>query len=129
MGFEWTVPQVFIDIPEREYINDCCTGGDDVLAQFKDAITSQMNFDKNKITIYQEDWGWVLEFAKDEVFYFLGISNAGEVENKTLFTVQIEVNKKVKKFLFTKKIEAANELKEFAEMVSRIAKSNGFEVN
>lgn len=129
MEFEWTVPKTFADIPEREYINDCCIGCDDVLNQLKPEIAVQTKVDDNQFAIYQEDWGWALEFSKDEVFYFLGISNAGKIEKKTLFTIQIEANRKIKKLLFTKKVEAANELTEFAEIVSNIAVKNGFEVS
>lgn len=129
MELEWIVPKIFSDIPERQYINECCIGCDDALNQLKSEIAKQMKIDENQLAVYQEDWGWALEFSKDEVFYFLGISNSEEIENKTLFTVQIEANRIIKKFLFTKKVEAANELTEFAEIVSHTAKINGFEVS
>jgi predicted small secreted protein len=128
MNFEWTVPKTFADIPEREYINDCCIGGDEILNQLKPDIASQMNVDKSKIEIYQEDWGWALEFSKDEVFYSLGLNNNYEGGEKTDFAVVIEANRKVKKFLFTKSVEATNELNEFAEVISNIARINNFEV-
>ena len=124
MDFEWTVPKTFANIPEREYINDCCIGGDEVLNQIKPEIASAMKIDAEKITIYQEDWGWALEFSKDDIFYFLGLNNVGESENKTDFTVLFEATKKVKKFLFTKSIEASSELNEFIEFINNIAKKN-----
>lgn len=129
MEFEWTVPKIFADIPDVKYINDCCIGCDDVLNQIKSEIASQMKIDENQLAVYQEDWGWALEFAKDEVFYFLGLNNVSQTENRTDFTVNIEANRKIKKFLFTKKVEAANELTEFAEIVSNAAKRNGFQVS
>lgn len=129
MDFEWTVLKTFTDIPEREYINDCCFGCDEILNQIKPEIASAMKIDAEKITIYQEDWGWALEFSKDDIFYFLGLNNVGESENKTDFTVLFEATKKVKKFLFTKSVEATSELNEFIEIITNIAKKNGFEVN
>lgn len=129
MDFQWTIRKIFADIPEREYINDCCFGGDEVLNQIKPEIASGMKIDESKITIYQEDWGWALEFSKDDIYYFLGLNNVGETEGKTDFTVLFEATKKVKKFLFTKSVDATGELNEFIEIITNIAKKNGFEVN
>lgn len=128
MDFEWTVPKIFADISEREYINPCCIGGDEVLNQLKPEIASQMNIDKSRIEIYQEDWGWALEFSKNDVFYFLGVNNNYESGDQTDFAVNIEATRKVKKFLFTKSVEATEELNEFATIVSKIARKNNFEI-
>nr|HQU86682.1 hypothetical protein [Pyrinomonadaceae bacterium] len=126
MDFEWTVSRVFSDIPEREYINDCCIGGDEILAQIKPEIARLMNIDVSLIEIYQEDWGWALEFAKDDVFYFLGIGKTAELESETLFTVNLETHRNIKGFLLNKKVEAAEELKILGKLLSEIAESLNF---
>lgn len=128
MNFDWTVSEVFTDIPEREYINDCCIGGDEILNRLKSEIASQMGVDLGKVTIYQEDWGWALEFSKDEVFYLLGLNNNYEGGDKTEFTINIEANKRVKKFLFTKSVEATEEVSTFSKVLNDIAKNSGFQV-
>ena len=128
MDFEWTVTKIFADIPERGYINPCCIGGDEVLNLLKPEISLQMKVDESQIEIYQEDWGWALEFSKDDVFYSLGLNNVSEADDKSEFTVVIEANRTVKKFLFTKSVEATDELNEFARVVSNIARKNNFEV-
>lgn len=129
MDFEWMVPKIFTDIPEKNYINPCCVGCDEILARLKPEIASRMKIDEEKISIYQEDWGWAMEFSKDDVLYFLGISNSEITENETFFTVNFEANRTVEKFFFTKKIEAVDEQKEFGEMLTEIAKNCGFELN
>lgn len=129
MNFEWTVTKVFADIPEREYINPCCIGGDEILNQIKPDISTSMNIAESQIAIYQEDWGWALEFSKDDVYYFLGVNSNYNGGGKTDFTVDVEANRKVKNFFFSKKVEAAKELHLFAEILSNIAKKRGFEMN
>ncbi len=129
MDLEWTIQKVFKDIPEREYINDCCIGCDEVLNQIKPEIASQMNVSESQVTIYQEDWGWALEFSKDDVFYSVGLNNNYEGGEKTDFAVVVEANRKVKKFLFTKRMEAKEETSKFSEILTKIAKKNGFQVN
>jgi hypothetical protein len=129
MNFELTVSKVF-DASSREYINDCCVGGDEILSEIKDDIALEINIDKNSLEIYQEDWGWALEFLKDKVTYLLAVSNTSESKaGKSFFTAYTEANRKEKKLFFSKTIEAENELSDFSELVLRLAKKNGFEVN
>lgn len=129
MDFEWTIPKTFSDIPERNYINPCCVGCDEVLARLKPNIASQMNIDEEKISIYQEDWGWAMEFSEDGVFYFLGVSNIETKQEETVFTVNFEAKRMEKRFFFSKKIAAADKQREFSEMLTEIALICGFQVN
>ena len=130
MDFELTIPKVFENSSSREYINDCCIGGDEILNQIKDDIASEMNIDKNLIEIYQEDWGWALEFLKDKVTYLLAVSNTNESKaGKSFFTAYTEANRKEKKIFFNKTVDADVELNRFSEIVSRLMKKNRFEVN
>jgi hypothetical protein len=129
MDFELTIPKVF-DNSSREYINDCCIGGHEILDQIKDDIALEMNIDKNSIEIYQEDWGWALEFLKDKVTYLLAVGNTNESKDgKSFFTAYTEATRKEKKILFNKTVKAEVELIKFSESVSRLMKKNGFEVN
>jgi hypothetical protein len=130
MDFELTIPKVFEDFPSKKYINDCCIGGDEILNPLKDDIALEMNIDKSSIEIYQEDWGWALEFSKDKVTYFFAVSNASELEAvESLFTAYTQARRKEKKMFFNKTVDADVELKNFSEIVSRLSKKNGFEVN
>ena len=130
MHFELTILKVFDNSSSKEYINDCCIGGDEILDQLKDDIASEMNIDKNSIEIYQEDWGWALEFLKDKVTYLLAVSNANESEaDKSFFTAYTEATRKEKKIFFNKTVDADVESIEFSEIVSRLMKKNGFEIN
>ncbi len=130
MNFELTISKVFDNSSSREYINDCCIGGDEILNQIKNDIASEMNIDKNSIGIYQEDWGWALEFLKDKVTYLLAVSNASESEaDESFFTAYTEATRKEKKMFFNKTINADVELIKFSEIVSRLLKKNGSEVN
>lgn len=130
MDFELTIPKIFNNPSSREYINDCCIGGDEILNQLQNDIASEMNIDKNSIEIYQEDWGWALEFMKDKVTYLLAVSNASESESdESFFTAYTEATRKEKKIFFNKMVDADVELIKFSEIVSRLMKKNGFKVN
>ncbi len=127
MDFEWTVPNKFQDVAARNYINDCCIGGDEILKLFKSDLASEMKIDAEKIDIYQEDWGWALEFTKNEVSYFLAVSNCGEEENdKTIFNAYTEATKKEKVYFFSKTVDAKVELDDFSKLVAISAEKNGF---
>lgn len=130
MYFELTTSKVFKNYSSKEYINDCCIGCDEILNQLKVEIASEMSIDKNSIEIYQEDWGWALEFLKNEITYLLAISNASELEDsESLFTIYTEAIRKEKKMFFNKKVTANIELNKFFKLVLNIAKRNGFKVN
>lgn len=119
MDFGWTVQKKFQDAGKRNYINECCIGGDEILELFKFDLASEMKIDAEKIDIYQEDWGWALEFTKNEVSYFLAVSNCGEEENdKTLFNAYTEATKKEKIIFFSKTVDAEVELDEFSKFVA-----------
>lgn len=128
MEFEWTISKLYADLPEKEYINPCCIGCDEILAEIKNDIANEMQINESQIVIYQEDWGWALELTKDNIDYFLGLSNYNISEiGETSFGVQIQATKREKGLFFNKTVDAEVELDNFAEIVSRIAKSKGFE--
>ena len=103
MDFEWIVPRMFKDVREKKYINPCCVGCDEILNELKPHIAAQMKTDENSITIYQEDWGWALEFSKDEVDYLLAVNNSSEAEIvETHFSAYTEATRKEKGFVFDK---------------------------
>jgi hypothetical protein len=127
MDFEWIVPRIFKDVREKKYINPCCIGGDEILNELKPEVAARMKTDENSITIYQEDWGWALEFSKDKVDYLLAVSNASEAESdETIFSAYAEATRKEKGFFFDKKIEAKDELENFSRIISNSAEKNGF---
>lgn len=128
MEFEWTLSKPYEDLPEKEYINPCCIGCDEILAEIKNDIADEMQINENQIVIYQEDWGWALEFMKENVDYFLGLSNYNISEiGKTSFGAYIQATRKEKGLIFNKTVDAENELDDFSEIVSKIAKRKGFE--
>lgn len=129
MDFEWKIPKIFSDIPEKSYINPCCAGCDEILELLKPEIALRMKIDESRIDIYQEDWGWAMEFSKDGVFYFLAVSNSETNQEQTLFAFNFEVNRIEKRFFFSKKIEAADKQREFGAILEEIAKICGFQAN
>lgn len=129
MDFELSTAKDFADLSERNYINDCCVGGDEILDQFKPDISSEMSVEKDSIEINQEDWGWTLGFVKDEVNYLLGISNYNLSEtDKTIFSVSVDATMKVKGFFASKNVEAETKTYSFYNIVVNIAEKKGFEV-
>lgn len=128
MDFELIVPKVFEDIPERQYINPCCIGGDVVLIQFKPEIASKMQIDEDLIDVYQEDWGWALEFEKEKVFYLLALNNNSEDKsNKSIFSAYTQATCKEKGLFIDKTVDALDENETFFALISDLAKKNGFE--
>jgi hypothetical protein len=128
MDYEWKTSKIFDHLPEKNYINNCCIGGDEILHQLKQDIASAMSFDENQIEIYQEDWGWALEFSKDDVVYLLATTNTNESENnKTVFSAYTQAERLQKGLIFNRKTDATDELKIFSEIVTNAAKKNGFE--
>jgi len=128
MDFEWWVPKIFNDDSEKDYINHCCIGGDEVLEQLKPEIASAMEIAADEVKVFQEDWGWAMEFLKDEVFYLLAVNNSEFSENgKTLFNWYTQATKKAKDLFLDKTIDAAAEYKKFSEIVLHSAQKNGFE--
>lgn len=127
MDFEIQVRQAFTANPEKKYINDCCVGGDEILNKLKDEIASSMKMEVRNMTFYQEDWGWALEFSKNDFFYFLGISNLLEAhEDQTYFSVGTNAKRQVKKLIFNQLVEDDSESKKFSEIVKRSAEKAGF---
>jgi len=101
MDFELKILKVFENYPSKEYINDCCIGGDEILNQLKFEIALEMNIDENLVVIYQEDWGWALELSKDKITYLLAVTNSTELEiNESLFTAYSQATRKEKKLFF-----------------------------
>lgn len=130
MDFELSIEKNFANLPEQNYINDCCVGGDEILNQFKPNISAEMSVQNDSIDINQEDSGWKLRFVKDEVEYLFGISNYNLLETgKTTFSVSVQATKKVKSFFASKTIEAETETNSFYKIVVNIAEKKGFEVN
>lgn len=130
MDFELKVPKIFKDDAEKQYINDCCIGCDEILEQIKPGIASEMNIDENSIEIYQEDWGWALEFAKGKEDYLLALNNTEILEdNKTVFMAYTQVTRKEKGFLLNKVVDADDENDKFSAIVSKIIKKNKFETD
>jgi hypothetical protein len=128
--FEFTTAKVFQNSPSKKYINDCCVGGDEILNQIKNDIALEMNVDEDSIEIYQEDWGWALEFLKDNIAYLLAVNNASEFESsEALFTAFTQATRKEKGIFFNKNTAAEIELKNFSAVVQSAAKKNGFKVN
>ncbi len=127
MEFEWTVPRMFRDIREKEYINPCCVGCDEILNLLKPEIAARMNLDENSVAVYQEDWGWALEFSRAGVDYFLAVNNSTEAEaDETLFSAYTEATRREKGFFFDKKIDADDENENFSRIVAESAEKNGF---
>ena len=118
---------MFKDVREKNYINPCCVGCDEILDQLKPEIAAQMNLNENSITIYQEDWGWALEFSKENVDYLLAVNNSSETETEvTHFSAYTEATRKEKGFFFAKNVEAKDELANFSQIISKAAEKNGF---
>ncbi len=130
MSFESTVARIFTQEPNEEHINPCCVGGEEILTELKSEIAAQMNIDENSVEIYQEDWGWALEFVKDDVIYLLGVSNETEREDKeSLIVFNPQAFRKVKKFFFSKTIDAAEESQIFSKGVLQTLVKNGYKIN
>ena len=115
--------------PKIEYINSCCEFCDLILEKIKSAISKKMNINSSIIVIGQEDWGWLLEFQKNEFFYNLCISYQDKDEAKAHnFVVTVEAQKLEKGFFFNRKIESETESGEFAKIIEAIARENRIEV-
>jgi hypothetical protein len=52
-----------IAVTKRDYINECCWGGDVIRDHFLPPVSSRYE----KIQTDQEDWGWFLWFERDGV--------------------------------------------------------------
>ncbi len=130
MTFETTLQQTFKDDPDKDYINPCCIGGDEILNGLKSNLAVRMNIESDSIEIYQEDWGWALEFLKEEIIYLLAVSNeteTGDKQSHIIFNAQ--AFRKVKGIFFSKTVELPEEGRDFSTIVSQIAAENGFMVN
>ncbi len=128
MEFEWTISKLFADLPEKEYINPCCISCDEILNEIKNDIADEMQINENQIVIYQEDWGWALEFTIDDVAYLLAVSNSEEITaGKTAFNGYTRATRNKKGFFFDKPVEAEIESDNFSDVVKKIAKRKGFE--
>lgn len=115
--------------PNIKYINECCKFCDVVLEILKGKISRKLSVLPENLITGQEDWGWYLEFEKDNVFYNLGISYwERDEESAYNFGLTVEAVKLKKGFLFNRRFEAAEECEEFAEMAEKIAKENDFEI-
>ena len=112
---------------EKKYINPCCVGGDEILNQLKLEIAAQMKTDENSITVYQEDWGWAMEFSNEGVNYLLAVNNSSETESdETHFSAYTQATRREKGLFIDKWIDAEDELANFSQIVSKLAENNGF---
>lgn len=128
MDFQWLAPKDFFSLPEKKYINNCCVGGDKILEFFKFDLAAEMKINASEIAIYQEDWGWALEFSKNSVNYLLAISNCEEkVDNRMLFSSYTQVTKKEGNWFSDKSIVFDSELQNFSKIVEKLAAQNGLQ--
>lgn len=124
--------QTFEDL-ERDskivYTNRCGEFCDALLEKIKSALAKEMQVESQAIVIGQEDWGWYLEFQKDQVHYELDVSyQERNAENAHQFGVTVDAQKIVKRIVFNRKTLAKDELREFAEAIVSVAKRNSIEI-
>lgn len=111
------------------YINDCGEFCDVILEVIKPGIAEEMNIELQAIVTGQEDWGWYLEFQKDDIFYELDISyQKRDAKDAHQFGVTFDAWKKEKGFIFERKLPAETELQKFTKAVSSTATQNEIEI-
>ena len=127
--FNWRIFNNLESDPNIDYINSCCEFCDLILEKIKAGIGRKMNAEPDEFIIEQEDWGWLLEFQREELLYLLSISyREKDEENAHNFGVVIEVKEKKSGFFFNRHIENENETEKFAKIAEAIAKEQDFEV-
>lgn len=98
-----------------KYINECCIGGDLVLAEIEKAgfVSDKTN---EKVSRGQEDWGWYLWFWRGNAKFEVNIcfDNEEEVDPAGY---RIHIIRQIKAGLFSKKMEDTDEVGEIKDEV------------
>ena len=96
---------------DRDYINDCCVGGDIVI----DVLLPELRRTYSDLDTGQEDWGWFAWFQDRDVRLAVDVfcddPNAG--------SYRVHVTSSIPKWLFGHKIEDTPELESLRASVSR----------
>jgi hypothetical protein len=126
----WKISEDLRLDPNVDYINKCCEYCDVVLEKIKNDLAEKAGLEPGGIVVRQEDWGWYLEFQKDEIIYVLSINYQDRDANGARhFGVVFEAQKTEKGFIFNRKVEAPRECDEFANITEAVAKQNNFQVS
>lgn len=128
MDFELLSERIYAGDGDEKYINDCCVGGDEILNSLALHLAGHFGVPPEKLAIYQEDWGWALEFEKDGVSYHTGVANQSNEDGQTLFRVVGEAQRKEKGWIFSKTVAAEAESAELAKSVVAAAETAGFQI-
>jgi hypothetical protein len=99
-----------VAITDREqYINDCCIGGDVVLAQLLPALRARYG----DVAPNQEDWGWFIWFRKGDVRLAIDVftDDPGRGE------FRIHLTSRVPRLLFLTTVADTPELRELHDVV------------
>jgi hypothetical protein len=128
MDFELETDKVFSSGDKEKYINECCVGCDEILEALAPTFAKRFGVEQETFAIYQEDWGWALEFEKDGVAYHTGIANQSNASGLILFRVVGEAQRKEKGWIFTKRVKADTESAELATVVVAAAEAAGFDI-
>lgn len=128
MDFELIAARILTPANDEKYINDCCIGCDEIIDALAPTFADHFGIPREKIVVYQEDWGWAMELEKDGIAYHTGIANQSAEEGRTVFRVVGEAQRKEKGWIFTKHVRAEPESEELANVVSAAAKNAGFEI-
>ena len=106
-----------------EYVNECCSYCDVILKKVIDPIKKE--FEISEIEIGEEDWGWYLIFEKDDLEYNIHINYFDENPDQMEFGLRFFVNKKIKKFIFSKRVEDLTQTDSFEKRCMPFLKDFG----
>ncbi len=106
MPYDLRFSKAFKTEDKGQYLNECCVGGDIVLAEIQKApfVSLQAN---EKVSHGQEDWGWYLWFWRGNAKFEISIC-LDEDDNQEF---RIHIIRQIKAGLFSKKMEDNEELK------------------
>jgi hypothetical protein len=94
----------------RQYVNECCWGGDAVRDELLPPIAEKYQ----KIQTDQEDWGWFIWFRQGPVYLAIDIV----CDDPEIGEFRIHLTSRKRKFLWFETIADTPELERVREMVT-----------
>ena len=94
----------------EQYINDCCIGGDIVLARLLPALRTRYD---DSLDMNQEDWGWFVWFEAARVRLAVDVHTEDPVEG----AFQLHLTSRRPRLLFGDKVEDTPELEQLRDLI------------
>jgi hypothetical protein len=105
-----------VPIVDRDYINDCCIGGDIVVDRLLPTVRERYQ----AIQSNQEDWGWFIWFKKDAIGLAIDVFTDSAEHGQ----FRIHLTSHTKR-LFSRRVADTPELEELRTMVESELKAWG----